>query len=287
MHTTIYYFSGTGNSLHVARELHERLPDSELVPILGLAGKGPVRTSAETVGFVFPHYASSLPKVVHTFIERIDLASASYLFAIVTRGGTKTWAFVEIDEILKEKGRQLDAHFAITMPGGNDALLKGYAAQINEERIGRLESAMLAQLDSICRIVLNRETSREADSPAVPPPPLLAIFGPLLDALTPTLIQLGRRVESSFDFYYDETCTGCGVCERVCLAGKVHMIDDGPVWSDSVRCHGCFACLSFCPKGSIQVRSKWYLKSYTEQNGRYHHPNITANDIAGQKARAV
>lgn len=34
---------------------------------------------------------------------------------------------------------------------------------------------------------------------------------------------------------------------------------------------------------SIQIKSKWYLKSYTEQNGRYHHAAITAKDIAAQK----
>jgi len=89
MRTDIYYFSGTGNSLHVARELQTRLPDAALVPILSLEGQESPRTSTETVGFVFPHYASSLPKVVHTFIEKLDLASADYLFAIATRGGTK------------------------------------------------------------------------------------------------------------------------------------------------------------------------------------------------------
>jgi ferredoxin len=287
MRTEIYYFSGTGNSLHVARELQKRLPGAELIPILNLVRKESPRTSGESVGFAFPHYASSLPKVVHTFIEKLNVASASYLFAIVTRGGTKTMAFVEIDEILKAKGRRLDSHFAITMPGGNDALVKGYAAQINEERVARLEAAMLSHLDSISRIVADRETSREADTGAMPPPPLLAPFVPVLDALAPHLVRLGRMVESSFEFYLDETCTGCGVCERVCLAAKVRMIDDRPVWSDSVRCHGCFACLSFCPKESIQVKSKWYLRSYTEQNGRYHHPDITANDIARQKTRAV
>jgi flavodoxin len=202
MCTEIYSFSGTGNSLHVARELQKRLPDAALVPILNLEGQGSPRTSAETVGFVFPHYASSLPKVVRAFIEKLDLASATYLFAIATRGGTKTWAFVELDEILREKERWLDSHWAITMAGGNDALVKGYADQINEERIERLEAAMLSRLDSICRIVVDRESS------------------------------------------------------------------------------------SFCPKQSIQIKSKWYLRSYTEQNGRYHPPEIAANDIASQKVQA-
>jgi flavodoxin len=36
MSTAIYYFSGTGNSLHVARELQQRLPESRLIPIVRL-----------------------------------------------------------------------------------------------------------------------------------------------------------------------------------------------------------------------------------------------------------
>jgi ferredoxin/flavodoxin len=287
MSTEIYYFSGTGNSLHVAKELQKRLPGAELVPILSLAGEESVRTSGETVGFVFPHYASSLPKVVRAFIEKLDLGSACYLFAIATRGGTKTWAFVEIDKILGEKGRRLDSFFAVTMPGGNDALVKGYADRITEERIGSLESEMLARLDAIQRIIVNREVSREEDLGTVEPPSFLKPFIPLLDATSPFLIRLGRMVESSFDFYYDQKCTGCGVCERVCLAGRVQMVDGRPVWQEAVKCHGCFACLSFCPEEAIQVKSKWYLKSYTEQNGRYHHPAIAAKDIAGQKAVAA
>jgi len=34
--TTIYYFSGTGNSLHTAKFLQEKLNDCELLPIASL-----------------------------------------------------------------------------------------------------------------------------------------------------------------------------------------------------------------------------------------------------------
>ena len=283
MSTEIYYYSGTGNSLHVAKELQTRLPEARLIPILSLVEKESVTTSGETVGFVFPHYASSLPKIIHTFIEKLDVGSAAYLFAIATRGGTKTMAFDEIDEILKEKGRRLDSFFAITMPSGSEPLVKEYADNITEERIHRLESAMLARLDAIRSIILNRETSREEDRGDIPPPPFLAPFIPLLDAISPYLVRFGKMVESSFDFYYDEKCTSCGICERVCLAERVQMVDGGPVWQEEVNCHGCFACLNYCPEESIQVTSKWYLRSHTDQNGRYHHPEIKAKDIAAQK----
>lgn len=283
--TEIYYFSGTGNSLHVARELQKRLPRARLVPILSFVERESVTASGDTVGFVFPHFASSLPKVVHAFIERLDLGSARYLFAIATRGGTKTMAFSEIDKILKEKGRRLDSHFAITMPGGNEALVEAYADRITEERIQRLESEMRARLDTVQRVVVDREVSREEDNGYLAPPPFLEPFIPLLDAISPCLVRLGKMVETSFEFYHDEKCTGCGVCARVCLAEKVQMVDGRPVWQEAVNCHGCFACLSYCPKESIQVRSKWYLRSYTEQNGRYHHPATGAKEIAAQKTR--
>ena len=64
---------------------------------------------------------------------------------------------------------------------------------------------------------------------------------------------------------------------------KVRMVDDRPAWQEDVKCHGCFACLNYCPEESIQVESRWYLRSYTEENGRYHHRAVTANEIARQK----
>jgi MinD superfamily P-loop ATPase len=98
------------------------------------------------------------------------------------------------------------------------------------------------------------------------------------------LLQFGKHAESSFGFYFDAKCTGCGMCERVCLAQRIKMVSERPVWQKEVKCYGCFACLNFCPEQSIQIKSTWYLKSHTNENGRYHHPAITAKDIAEQKA---
>ena len=75
MNAEIYYFSGTGNSLHVAKELQKNIPEFRLVPIISLVDRKSVKSNGEIVGFVFPHYASVLPKVVHKFIKKIDLRS--------------------------------------------------------------------------------------------------------------------------------------------------------------------------------------------------------------------
>lgn len=284
MSIEIYYFSGTGNSLHVAEELQARIPETYLIPIVSLLHRDAVKANAETVGLVFPQYASSAPKLVDRFIDKLDLAAAKYIFAIATRGGTTCYAFDQIDKLLKKKGRRLDSYFVLTMPSGSAPLVEEYADDITEERIAKLGSEMLKKLDSIQGIIASQKVNRtESLEGTAPPPTFLKPFMPIIDFLGPHLIPLGKLAESSFGFYADSKCTGCGLCERVCLAQKIAMVDKRPVWQEKVECHGCFACLNYCPEQSVQVKSTWYLKSWTTENGRYHHPKITAQDIARQK----
>ncbi|MFH2110608.1 MAG: EFR1 family ferrodoxin [Candidatus Bathyarchaeota archaeon] len=286
MSTEIYYFSGTGNSLHVARELQKRIPGTRLTPIVSLLDVESVKASAEAVGFVFPQYASMAPKIFEKFIKRLDLGSAKYIFAVATRGGTECRAFGEIDKVLGKRGRRLDSFFVITMPSGSAAILKDPEAQITPEKIASLESEAQRRLDSIQRIIMDRETHREEDLSSVAPPPSFMVpFLPIINLLIPVLLPIGKLAESNFDFYADSKCNGCRLCETICLARKIELVDGKPVWLKEAACYGCFACFNYCPEQSIQIKSRWYLKSYTEQNGRYHHPSITAHDIAEQKIK--
>ena len=115
MSTEIYYFSGTGNSLHVARELQKRIPETNLIPMVSLLNKDVIETNGETVGFVFPIHFSAIPVPVKQFIKKLDLRSAKYVFATATRIGTPHSAFVDIEKMLKKKGRSLDSHFTLNM----------------------------------------------------------------------------------------------------------------------------------------------------------------------------
>lgn len=287
MSTEVFYFSGTGNSLHVARELQKHLPETTLIPILSLSQEEYIEVKGKTVGFIFPQYGSQIPKIVAKTISKIDFQSVQYIFAIATRGGTECVAFKNFDNILKKWGRRLDSYFVITMPSGSDPLVEKYVDNITSERIARLETEMLNKLSRIEKIITAREVNREDDLNGLdlPPPDFMVPFLPLLMLLKPIILPLAKMAESNFNFYYDSKCTGCGMCEMVCLAQKVRMIAGRPVWQEKVKCHGCFACLNYCPEIAVQVKNTWYLKSCTPQNGRYHHPQITARDIAGQKSR--
>ncbi|MCG2821841.1 MAG: EFR1 family ferrodoxin, partial [Candidatus Atribacteria bacterium] len=138
MCTEIYYFSGTGNSLHVAKELQKRIPKANIIPIVSLLNKDVIKTKAETVGFVFPLHGMTVPIPVKIFLKKLELKSVNYIFAIATRGGTKCFAFNKINQILKRNRKCLDSTFILTMIN-NDPKFEVYEIPTSES-ISKVES---------------------------------------------------------------------------------------------------------------------------------------------------
>jgi len=271
----IYYFSGTGNSLHVAKELQKRIPETNLIPILSFLNKDVIETNGETIGFVFPIHGMTIPIPVKKFLKKLNLQSANYIFAIATRGGTKCFAFSKIGDLLKKKGKSLDSYFILNM-ASNDPKFKNWRPATTEE-IAELESEVQEGLDSIQKVIINKEKYRVNDAGYIYPS----------NYLLERLVLLGM-IFAEFDgaknyFHSDSKCVGCGICETVCLSKKIKMTDKKPVWQKNVKCYMCYACLNYCPEQSVQIKSKWWMKSYTDENERYPHPYATAGDIAGEK----
>ena len=260
----LYYFSGTGNSLHIARELQKRIPENNLIPMVSLLDKPKIETDGKMVGLVFPIYFTTIPRPVKEFIKKLDLKSTPYIFAVATRIGTTHSAFSVIDKILKKCGRRLDAAFSINM-ASNDPKFN-YKVP-TEAEIAKLAENAYNKLDSIAPVIINQIQHREKDTSFITHIPLLQLIA--------FLVNLTDGLKAQF--YTDSKCNGCGICEKVCLSKKITMKDNKPVWLEKVKCYHCSACLNYCPVQSIQ------LKSLTEKNGRYPHPYATASDIAGQK----
>jgi len=275
MSAEIYYFSGSGNSFFVAKELQKRIPGSGLIPIAGLLAEDEIKTHADTVGFVFPTHGMISPIPVRRFLKKVDLSSADYLFAIATRGGTKFLGFPRMDKILRKQGRRLDAGFVVNM-ADNDPKFEVYEIP-TEEEIAKLQSEARRRLDSIATAIANKDKDREKDT------------GFKVDSnyFLERLVVLGMMYAEFSGvndyFFCDSKCKGCGTCEKVCLSGKVEIVDEKPVWRDDVKCFMCYACLNYCPAQSVQIKDKWFMKSYTAKNGRYSNPYAKAADIAAQK----
>ncbi|MBZ2164713.1 hypothetical protein [Methanobacterium spitsbergense] len=71
MSSEIYYFSGTGNSLHIAKELQERIPETIYKPIVNLLNQDDLKTTGEIVGFIFPIHLAMAPYPIKIFLRSL------------------------------------------------------------------------------------------------------------------------------------------------------------------------------------------------------------------------
>lgn len=280
MSVELYYFSGTGNSLHMAKELQKRIPKTKLIPIVSLLDKNLIKTSGKTVGFVFPVHALTIPIAVKKFLKKIVPTSAEYIFAVATRYGTTFRGFEKIDHLLKEKNKRLDSYFILNMGHNEEIRRKGYKVPSDAE-LSKIESIVKEKLDSIQKIVINQEKIREKDTTFTVP------VNFLLEKMVIWGMTVSEYIGGVNYFCSDSKCTGCRTCENVCLSGKIKMGVKNPIWQKNVFCYMCYACVNFCPAQSVQINDIPFIKSYTRENGRYPHPYATVNDIAGQKRRKI
>ncbi|MBN2279733.1 MAG: EFR1 family ferrodoxin [Candidatus Marinimicrobia bacterium] len=255
MTTHIFYYTGTGNSLWVAKKLAEKLGNCHLhslSKIKDLAG-----LSLKKVGFVFPVYIWGVPVPVLDFIDSLQNFGPDYCFAIAVNGGQVANTLVQLKKYLKTKGVRLNSGFSVKTPSNYIP----WGGPCPEEAQQKLFSQALVKLDAVADILLN-DKSRPLEK------------GPLWQNILFSgfyLMSKNHVHEMDGKFWVNENCNSCKICEQVCPAHNISMISGKPVWNH--QCHQCFACLQWCPQEAIQYGKK------TPGYQRYHHPEIKLSEI--------
>lgn len=279
MKTSIYYFSGTGNSLFIAKKLQSSLENSELIPILRALKYPDKRITADKVVLVFPVYALTIPLPVRDFLETFDFKDVQYFSAIATRLGIYFNDFKRIEKLIKPK--KLNSHFIINM-GSNDIKVKGYKCPSKNE-IKNLESIALKELDRISKIVMENKDSREMDTNYLEALPFSDFRDQFMEWIIPKMMTFSKMIGGVNYFYVNSKCNGCGICSKICLSEKISMIDKKPVWNKEILCHMCYACTNFCSSKAIEIDSIPGVPSFSYENERYCHPYAGYRDIQNQK----
>lgn len=259
MKTIVYYFSGTGNSLAVAKKICSSLPDCELVPIASLMeSQGTVVPAGQRVGIVCPVYFSGLPLMVAKFAERLDLSKATYTFAVVTLGETGGIATIHhLDKILeKNNGRGLDAGFFVKMPG-NYIFMYGSPTGDKQKEILSEAGRQVAE------IILPIERCEQRELPRS------FLSGLIHVVIYPYFTSVAPKRSRKFEV--TPACTSCGICAKVCPAGNIELREGRPSWKD--RCEVCCACIHLCPAQAIQVGNK------TKGRPRYRNPSVSVREL--------
>ena len=253
MKNRVYFFTGTGNSLKVAKEIAAALPDCELVAIRkGIDSAIP--EGLERIGFVFPVYYWGPPAMVADFIKNVNFGKqdGAYFFALATNGGSPGAALPYIQDILHEKGVGLNYSAYIKMFA--NAVFKYNMSRRVEEITRKSNKRIAAIVPDIADLKENRTASGSR-----------LILRTYLKSIA-NIHNFDRK------FNVNDDCISCGICRDVCPAKNIEMCDGRPVFRHQCEC--CLACLHHCPKKSINYMQK------TQSRRRYTHPEIGHEEIS-------
>ena len=266
----VYYFSGTGNSLMLARSIAEGLQGS-LIPIASVVDKKRITSDAEVIGMVFPVYYGGLPVIVKEFAEKLDDLEGRYVFAVCTYGGAAGSSLRLLKRIIRSHGGELSGAYGVHMvqnaffkPWENRKKLYGKAkrkgAMIAQKALERKRGrfygpALINVLLTPLHVMVKPLTRRY----------FVKISGGSKDDPLETLIH-----ESDRSFSSDERCTGCGLCVKVCPVNNIKLVEGKPVWLH--HCENCLACYNWCPSQAI-------LTGIAKEGYYYHHPDVKVADI--------
>lgn len=243
----ILCFSGTGNSLLVARELsrhlhlpvvqleHEQLLDPQTHPLQLAEG--------ERVVWVFPIYSWGVPPVVSRFIRhaRIKGATDAQHYMVCTCGDDVGYADNQWRNLLSHRGWTPRGSFSVEMPN-TYVLMKGFDVDSPT-----LAASKLAAMPKRVAEVASRILAGSIDSDVVRGGfawvkthiiyPWFCAF-----AMSPAPFRANP-----------DTCTSCGLCARSCPLGNITMNDEAkdshPKWGRN--CALCLRCYHQCPTHAV------------------------------------
>lgn len=263
----IYYFTGTGNSLSIAKQVADGLKGEIELKNIADALKMSVAESKKEIEVkgndsrvaivVFPVYYWGLPLGVLKFIENHNWEMYSAVYAIATNGGLPGKALEQMADVLYRKGIHLDGGFLIQMPGN---YIVNYSA-FPDRYQNRLLRRSRVRTNGIIEIIRKGEKYP------------IEKGGLFIDRIFSKCYYAGiedfREKDSRFNI--DSDCISCGVCQKVCRFDNISLVEGKPSWQH--RCEQCMACIQWCPHTAINYGSK------TQTRKRYHHPMIGVKDI--------
>ena len=251
----IFYFSGTGNSKWVARQVAAYQHESLIAIADELAGGADLIYTlqpSEVVGFVFPVYSWAPPAIVMEFISKIHFTNAEghYFFFVCTCGDEAGLTLNIMNESVASKGWTWQAGFTIIMPN-NYVSFPGFDTDPKEVEQQKLHAA----IDEMERI--NQELASRSNV-------FQCKVGSWAYIKSRIISKLFNKYQvTAKPFFATDDCISCGLCEQHCPVHnvKVHI---KPEWGN--HCTSCLACYHICPRHAIHY-GKATLKKH-----QYFHP---------------
>lgn len=243
----IFYFTATGNSLYVAKQLDKS-------PISIPQVKTGTTFKDSTIGIVCPVYCGEIPQIVFRFIRNTKFET-DYLFLILTYGMDATDSAEFTFHQCKKQGVLFDYIACIKMV---DNYLPAFDMAVERQ----MDKKIAEQLSVITADIGNRKKGFPSATDA----------GRKLHKQVAFMNKLHPSANNGSSLTITNKCIGCGLCEKVCPVGNIR-IENGSAKRLNKKCEFCLACIQNCPNNAIA------LKRERNPGERYRNENITLEEI--------
>lgn len=281
MKISIFYFSGTGNSFAVARDISQKI-NGKLVSISDVMHMNKIHVDSDYMGIVFPSYIApvvGVPLIIERFVKKISNITSINIFAICTCGGYECVnaipSLAKLQTIIKECGGKLSAQYSIRLPM-NNLDYDHIPIPINRDHDEIIRKGNIKNND-----IYNRITNGKGTKFGFAKTLFFYLMMPLYALMrNPIMRDLKVKAKESEDskltyhelvpltdksIVVDVNCIGCGMCASVCPVANIEIVNKRPEFLH--KCEMCFACDEWCPQNAIQHWSR-------DKGIKYHHPSV-------------
>jgi NAD-dependent dihydropyrimidine dehydrogenase PreA subunit len=256
----ICYFSATGNTAWVARQLADATGET-LVDI----AKHPDGTlpqalaEDERLGFCFPVHGWLPPTIVRHFVRQLKVSGVGhYIYMVCTAGDTIGETADVFAKDLASVHLHFDAAFSVIMP--NTYVGLPFMDVDSAELQATKKQQATADLKRHITDIVNRRAGVRHTTPGRWPRINTRVLGSFFGSLLTT--DKPFHVDSS-------RCVKCGICADVCPVANIRGgLGYEPQWLHNGRCLTCFACYHHCPHHAIAYGNR------TRHKGQYFFNRI-------------
>lgn len=246
----VLYFTGTGNSLSVAKHFGK-----ELISIPQMIKNNTYLIEDDIVGLILPTYFLGVPPIVKSYLKRCKI-QANYTFVITTYGCYAGGSLSEIKRVLKSNGNKADYYAKLLMV---DNFLPFF--DMNSQLALVKKKNITYNLDKII-FDINSKKIQDAGT---------NVFNKILSLLSCIFIS-GFEKHISKLFYINKACIGCGVCKTVCPTNNIELVTNEGLPTYGNNCSACLSCIHNCPQNAIQMRVQ-------RSKARFRNPEVLLDEI--------
>ena len=234
----ILYFSATGNTEFIAKEIAKRLDDECLNLLERIkTDDHSVIHSEKPLIICAPVYVCEMPRFMSKYLREQTFTGTKDVYFIFTSGGYCGISGVLAKSMFKKKKMHYHGHAEVTMPRNyvaNDA----YPMLEKEAVESRIINAY-QELDGITETIRNKGKLKARH---------VFLFETLITVpFNPIWCKYKLTAK---EFHVKDTCIGCGKCAKLCPLNNIKMKHKKPIWHH--QCTHCMACIGNCPTAAIE-----------------------------------